>query len=113
MIAFARRSALLEDPRPTLLHEHAEDKVIAFTRAGHLFAFSFHPHRSHLDYLVEAPAGEYRIVLDSDDPAYGGHGRVDPARHHFTSPRETGRTGGQHLSLYLPSRTALVLEKVG
>ncbi len=113
MIAYARRAALLEGGGPILTHEHETDKVIAFERGGALFAFNFHPHRSHVGYRVGAPAGEYRVALDSDDSAYGGHGRVDPRRRHFTRPWAASVFPGHQLSLYLPSRTALVLEKIG
>jgi 1,4-alpha-glucan branching enzyme len=113
MIALARRSGLLEDPCPVLLHEHSADKVIAFKRAKQLFVFSFNPHQSLLDYPIAAPAGEYRIVLDSDAQAYGGHGRVDPLQHYFTLPQETVGASSEQILFYLPTRTALVLEQVG
>jgi 1,4-alpha-glucan branching enzyme len=112
MIALARRTALLGQAHITLRHEHSDDKVIAFERAGRLFAFNFHPHRSQVDYPISAPVGEYRIVLDSDATIYGGHGRVDATLHHFTRPEGQGEDGPHRLSLYLPSRTALVLESV-
>jgi len=110
MIDLARRVGLLKDPQVALLCEHSADKVLAFQRAGHVFAFNFHPHRSHVDYPVAAPPGEYRIVLDSDADAYGGHCRVDAVCRHFTMPADT--TGDHHLRLYLPSRSALVLERI-
>jgi hypothetical protein len=52
------------------------------------------------------------MILDTDDCAFGGHGRLAPEQAHFTLADEAGPSGSPpRLSLYLPSRTALVLSK--
>jgi 1,4-alpha-glucan branching enzyme len=52
------------------------------------------------------------MVFNSDAEEYGGHGRLLPDQHHETSIDVSGG-GKRHLiSLYLPTRTAIVLEKV-
>jgi 1,4-alpha-glucan branching enzyme len=110
MIALSKAYDLFGDPDPVLLHEHGEDKVIAFYRRQMVFVFNFHPTRSFVDYQFKAPAGKYRMLLDSDQPHYGGHNRLDPAQDHF-SRSLSGEVGiGEVLSLYLPSRTAVVLQ---
>ncbi len=43
------------------------------------------------------------MVLDSDATEFGGHGRIDPGVVHHTAGKAS------ELSLYLPSRTALIL----
>jgi 1,4-alpha-glucan branching enzyme len=91
------------------LWESSSDKVIAFTRGGLVFAFNFHPMQSHVDYRFPAPPGKYAMVLDSDAEIYAGRGRLDPGRHHFTMPGEPG-AAAHLLRLYLPTRTAVVLE---
>jgi 1,4-alpha-glucan branching enzyme len=49
------------------------------------------------------------MVLDSDAPEYGGHGRLQPKQTHFTMIVGS-KTRKQHtLSLYLPARSAFVL----
>ncbi|KAF8138384.1 glycoside hydrolase family 13 protein [Boletus edulis] len=49
------------------------DKMIVYERAGLLFIFNFHPTKSFADYRVGVDvAGEYTIVLNSDDKKYGG-----------------------------------------
>jgi 1,4-alpha-glucan branching enzyme len=106
MIGLARERRLLSDPSVHLLTEHNDDKVLAFLRAGLVFAFNFHPDRSHEGYAVPAPAGDYRMVLDSDAADFGGHRRLTPDTRH-TAPPVAG--GPSVLRLYLPSRTALVL----
>jgi 1,4-alpha-glucan branching enzyme len=100
-------------PRPIQhLWEHNDDKVLIFQRAGLIFAFNFHPVQSYSDYHFPAPAGEYGIVLNSDDTLYDGQGRVDKHLHHFTLPPTHACHPPHRLSLYLPQRTALVLAPV-
>ncbi len=112
MIALAQQYRLLEIQGPALLFEHFGDKVIAFERAGLLFVFNFHPSNSYVDYQFEALPGKYRMVFDSDAERYGGHGRLLLDQYHETSI-DVSDSRKQHLiSLYLPTRTAIVLEKV-
>jgi 1,4-alpha-glucan branching enzyme len=85
--------------------------VTVFERAGLLFAFNFHPHHSYSDYHFEAPAGRYKMVLDSDAPEYGGHGRLVAGREHLTSFDIVANRRVHLLSLYLPTRTALILQQ--
>jgi 1,4-alpha-glucan branching enzyme len=108
MILLAKKFRTFEDSEPRLLHEHGQNKVIAFVRAGLVFAFNFHPTASHFAYEIDAPPGKYRVLLDSDAPDYGGHGRLVPEQEHFTRFEE--RHNRNILSLYLPSRTGLVLK---
>ncbi len=92
--------------------EHFTDKVIVFLRGELLFAFNFHPTQSHVDYQFEASPGKYQMIFETDAPAYGGHGRLAPDQVHFTLAGSTDALGAG-LSLYLPSRTAVVLKKIG
>jgi len=108
MIALAKTSRMFKDPWPNLLHEHNDHKVIACERAGRVFVFNFHPTVSHFGYRIVAPPGKYRVILDSDSLEYGGHARLAPEQEHLTLFEEP--SGRSTLSLYLPTRTALVLE---
>jgi 1,4-alpha-glucan branching enzyme len=73
-----------------------------------VFVFNFHPTTSHFGYEIDAPPGKYGVILDSDSPDYGGHGRLEAGQEHFTRFEAADRRNRLHL--YLPSRTALVLE---
>lgn len=65
--------------------KHEGDKVISFDRAGLVFVFNFNPTQSFTDYRVGVPAaGKYRLVLDSDDHKFGGHGRLDHNTNYFS-----------------------------
>lgn len=88
------------------LNMDAENKVIIFERSNLIFVFNFHPEHSITDYRFPVPKdGKYKIILNSDDTAFGGHGRVDNEYIY-----ETYGTG--ELSLYLTNRTALVLQPI-
>lgn len=112
MIRLIRQFPVLDDPWPYLLYEHNDDKVIAFSRAGLVFVFNFHPTRSYTDYAIHAPAGQYTMILNSDDAAFGGYNRLTPDQTHLTLPMPDTKTA-HRLFLYLPTRTALVLKPAG
>jgi len=106
MIALAKIHRLLDSADLKLLYEHSDNKIIVFKRVDLLFAFNFHPQQSFPDYRFEAPPGTYRMRLNSDADQYGGHGRLAAEQEHLTlHEKET-----HYLSLYLPSRTAMVLQ---
>ncbi|CAO1383403.1 unnamed protein product [Diamesa tonsa] len=91
--------------------KHEDDKVIVFERNGLVFVFNFHPFKSFSDYKigVEIP-GNYRIVLNSDEPDYAGFNRLDSKMQYKTFPE--GYAGRRnHMVLYIPCRTAFVFAK--
>jgi 1,4-alpha-glucan branching enzyme len=58
--------------------KHEEDKIIVFDRAGVVFCFNFHPTKSFPDYFIGVDnPGTYKIVLDTDEKAFGGFGLLD------------------------------------
>jgi 1,4-alpha-glucan branching enzyme len=77
---------------PRWLFQHwneKSDKVVVFGRADLLFVFNFHPTESFTDYRVGTDwAGEYSVVLSTDDAEFGGHARIDNSVKHFTTPME-------------------------
>ncbi len=112
MIALSKKYKLLGSPALHLLYEHSDNKLLIFERAGLVFAFNFHPNRSYSDYRFEAAPGMYKMILDTDAPQYGGHSRLVADQQHLTLD-EIGNDHQSHrLSLYLPSRTALVLQHI-
>jgi hypothetical protein len=52
------------------------------------------------------------MVLDTDNPAFGGHNRLSAGQVHHTFTPENGAADRQVLSLYLPARTGIVLQAV-
>jgi 1,4-alpha-glucan branching enzyme len=111
MITLFDTNDLLADPTPCLLWNHDHDKTLAFLRAGWIFAFNFHPSQSFAGYGIPAPKDTFGMVLDTDDPQFGGHGRLTPRQVHH--PQDAlDNPWGNRLLLYLPSRTAIVLKPV-
>ncbi len=118
LFAFDRRMILLAKENdlpasyPDLFYLHEDHNIIAFFRGKFFWVFNFHPDQSFFDYRVDAPPGRYRMVLDTDETRFGGRNRLIPGQVHVTSPMAQGEITRQLLPLYLPSRTALVLEKI-
>ncbi|MFC1886873.1 alpha amylase C-terminal domain-containing protein, partial [Thermodesulfobacteriota bacterium] len=113
MIALIIKYGILEENVPSLLLDHDADKVIAFFRSGCVFVFNFHPVNSYTDYRFEASSGEYVMIFNTDDSRYGGHGRLAGDQRHFTLSESAWDNQRSVLSLYLPSRTGLILKKDG
>ncbi|KAI9853171.1 MAG: alpha-1,4-glucan branching enzyme [Thelocarpon superellum] len=99
----------LHSPPAYVSLKNEADKVIVFERAGLLWIFNFHPSQSFADYRVGVErSGTYKIVLNSDSPAYGGFGRIDENTRFFTTALEwNGRKN--FVQVYIPTRTAIVL----
>jgi 1,4-alpha-glucan branching enzyme len=112
MIALAKKFQLLDSPGPNLIYEHADKKLIVFERAGLLFAFNFHPVQSYSDFRFEAPAGKYKMIFNSDAAPYGGHRRLQADQEHLTGFEVVANHRGHFISLYLPARTAQVLQRI-
>ncbi|KAG5648864.1 alpha-1,4-glucan branching enzyme [Asterophora parasitica] len=108
------RSTEFDSPTSTQAYvslKNEADKVIVYERAGLLFIFNFNPTQSFTDYRVGVEeAGEYRIVLSSDEERFGGFGNVKLDGKYFTTPMEwNGRKNW--VQVYIPARTCLVLAK--
>jgi 1,4-alpha-glucan branching enzyme len=93
------------------LNMDGQNKVIVFERNNLIFIFNFHTYRSIFDYKFWVPEkGTYKIILNSDDAKFGGHGRIDTTLQYETTPAQDEKSG--FLSLYLTNRTCLVLKKI-
>ena len=86
----------------------SEKKVLVFYRQGLMFAFNFHPTKSFTDIRVSLPhMADYKVVLNTDDSKYGGNDLVTRSSY----PAIVDKKGNSVISLYLPARSALVLEE--
>ena len=104
------RERKLYDPSTTqLLWIDEAKKIICFRKAGLLFAFNFHPTESRQDTFLPAPVGsKWRTFFTTDESRFGGEDRVDE-KYVYTSEPEGDSVG---FRVYLPCRTAVVLEGV-
>ncbi len=92
---------------PQLLYIHEDDHIIAYAKRDTVFVFNFHPTRSFEGYFIPVPAGRWQVALATDGSAYNGFDRVDTT-YTYRRCRMDGRMG---IRLYIPSRTAIVLQK--
>jgi len=103
---------ILDDLTVRRVYENNYDKVIAYMRGDLLFVFNFHPSISYTDYGIPV-TGKFSIVLDTDNPSFGGFNRID-RNTIYISIRKAERNiinAPLYLYLYLPARTALVFKK--
>ncbi|CAI9088371.1 OLC1v1022679C1 [Oldenlandia corymbosa var. corymbosa] len=90
-------------------HVNDSTMVISYLRGPFLFVFNFHPKNSYASYKVGVEeAGEYQIILNTDEEKYGGQGSIK--RELYVQRTISGRTDGMRtcLEVPLPSRTAQV-----
>ncbi|CAN1149545.1 1,4-alpha-glucan-branching enzyme 3, chloroplastic/amyloplastic, partial [Linum perenne] len=94
---------------PNVHHVNDTAMVVAYTRGPLLFVFNFHPTDCHRTYNVGVEeAGEYQIILNTDDEKYGGKGTIEAGK--YIRKTVTGRVDGlqYYLQLQLPSRSGQV-----
>ena len=103
MIHYIRKEKVLDGTLRQLYVDEGR-KVLIFSRGNSIFAFNFNPTASYEGFSFAAPDGEYEMAFSSDDSDFGGFSRLGRAERHCT-------VDGQ-LSLYLPSRVAIVLKKI-
>ncbi|KAF5747820.1 Starch branching enzyme 2.1 isoform 1 [Tripterygium wilfordii] len=83
-------------------------RIIVFERGNLVFVFNFHWTNSYSDYRVGClKPGKYKIVLDSDDPLFGGFNRIDHDSEHF-SHEGFYDSRPNSILVYAPCRTAVV-----
>ncbi len=105
LMHFATRFSLLTTPPAQLLHLDVGQNIIVAERANLIFVFNFSVANSLFDYAFHVPGLETReLVLDTDLPTIGGHGRVD---HAFDYPVAADGV----MKIYTPSRSGLVYSK--
>lgn len=94
------------------LWDNEGDQVVAYRRGKLIFVFNWNGQKSFTDYGFLAPEGKYRVVLDTDAKEFAGFAQNDDSVEHFTiaDPLYADQHKGW-LRLYLPARTALVLEQ--
>lgn len=108
MIKLIKDNKILRSLFGNQLNIDEGNKTIAFERNNLIFLFNFHTHNSIPDYKFPVPkAGEYYLLLNSDDYRFGGHGRINNDTRY-----QTHSEGKRHfLSVYNTNRTAQVFKR--
>jgi 1,4-alpha-glucan branching enzyme len=112
MLKLASEGNLMANKEIVRISENTHDKIIAFSRGDFLFVFNFHPVNSYTDYGINE-TGKFRVVLDTDNPVFGGFNRIDRDMVYRTWRKGERNTLNVpfRLFLYLPSRTAVVFRR--
>jgi len=110
MIKLIKESELYSHPYCRLLADNQPDQVLAFERGGYVFVFNFNPTRSFTDYGINTGPGKFKILLNTDNPAYGGKGNVDE-KLIYLARGQAKPNAPSYLLLYLPCRSALALKR--
>ena len=103
-------SNILINKYSQLIHMHDSDGVISYRRGNLQFVINLNGHKSYTDYGIAAEEGEWELVLNSDSPVYDGHGRLPDS---FRIKAIPDANEDSRMSLYVPTRTALVFRKLG
>ncbi|MBO4665399.1 MAG: alpha amylase C-terminal domain-containing protein [Paludibacteraceae bacterium] len=95
------------------LWDNEGDQVVAYRRDKLIFVFNWNGQKSFSDYGILAPEGKYRVLLNTDAKEFAGFGLSDDSIEHFTQPDPLYKKDHKGwLKLYLPARSAVVLEEV-
>lgn len=95
------------------LWEKSDDQILVYKRGKLLFVFNFHPTNSYTDYGFLTKKGSYKIVLNTDSGKFGGFENIDETQKLLTVFDELyAKEGKEWLKMYIPARSAVVLEKV-
>ena len=112
MIHLAKEHRLLEDPGARNLWIDEGRKILAFSRGDLVFVFDFHNSYSEQNFRLPVSTtgeGSYRVILSTDEIRFGGAGLI---AHDYVYRTDRDRDGGIGFSIYVPARTAMVLQKV-
>jgi 1,4-alpha-glucan branching enzyme len=110
MVSLHTDFKILDDLAVYKIYENNYDKVIAYSRGELLFVFNFSPTASFTDYGIPV-TGKFSILLDTDDPSFGGFNRIDRKTKYISIRKASLINAPLYLYLYLPARTALVFKK--
>ncbi len=111
MIKKAKSDYLLDNEPCYGVNINEADQLMCFKRGRFYFIFNWSPTNSYTDYGIFTDAGKYKIVLSTDNVEFGGFGNVDESLTYFAE-RIPFNSGQYQLKLYIPARTAFVMERL-
>ena len=110
MLELLRQKRILGSPYLRNLWQQQGTQLLCYEKNGTLFLFNWHPGASYDGFFLPTnEAGRYRVILDTDEPRFGGQGRVAHATIYTAEPHADRGVG---FPIYLPARTAVVLERI-
>ena len=85
-----------------------DNKIITFERGNLLICLNFHVKNSQLDYPINVSGIKYELILNSDNPKFGGHDilkNIEPYEATIKNKKNIIKT-------YIPARTGIVLKRI-
>jgi 1,4-alpha-glucan branching enzyme len=113
MVNLIRNRGIIGDTTVTFRLVNEGDKMIAYERKDLVLVFNFHPTRSFPDYPVDVTPGSYRLILNTDAAEFGGNDLVQDTSVYESFSFNDGEHDRSQIRIYIPSRTAFVLERMG
>ncbi|PPS09021.1 hypothetical protein GOBAR_AA11619 [Gossypium barbadense] len=107
MMKLDKNEKVLSRGLPNIHHVKDTNMVISYLRGPLLFVFNFHPTDSYERYCIGVDeAGEYQVILNTDERRYGGQGIVKEEQ--YLQRTISKRVDGLRncIKVSLPSRTA-------
>lgn len=112
MLKFIKDYSILEAKDLQNLWIDESSKILAYKKAGLVFLFNFNPVKSFEGF--ELPTGEnnkYQVVFNSDEAQFGGQQRISKDVI-YEAKQLDSKKGNIGITIYSPSRTALVLKEI-
>ena len=111
MISLCKENHLFDHEFPKLLNLDELNKTIIFERANLIFVFNFSVSKSIPNYEFPiSQVGDYKVILNSDDKAFGGFNRIDPKVKYIA--RYSLDRDLFLLSIYNINRAVMVFKKI-
>lgn len=111
MLKIIEENGILLSSYPELLNHDDWNKTVIFSRGDLVFVFNWHVNHSIPDYEFMVPeAGEYKLILTSDDAEFGGFSRLNPSSRYFSYYYAAGKIN--RLRIYNVNRAVQVFKKI-
>jgi len=110
MIRMVKDNNVLKNTEAVPMIRQNYDMVLIFKRNMLYFIFNFNPKVSFQNYEIELPAGNYKIILNTDNSKYLGKNRAKEKIIYKTEKNEEDNK--HYLKLFVPSHSAFILKKV-
>lgn len=112
MLDIAKQEKLAGAQGMQYIRIYEDRKIIVYRKNNLLFVYNFHPENSYESLRFPTnEKGAYRVIFNSDRPEYGGFDRIVEDIVYRTEPMDD-IDWDEGLTLYVPSRTCLVLKKL-
>jgi 1,4-alpha-glucan branching enzyme len=109
MIKLMKKHNIMLAMPPWLMQADETNKTLVFERNNFIFVFNWHTSNALPGYEIQVKkTGDYKIILSTDDKAFGGFGRIDTAIRYPTYERDEL----VFMKIYNISRTAFVMQKL-